>query len=813
MSVLRLRFLLPAVLFIAACGSDSTGVVAPPPVDVPTTITLLSGDDQTLVVGDSLTQPVRVRLTDSLGLPVSHWDVAVVWAAGAPFGSVTRLGITDSSGKATIGSMPFPHLGRVEGNISVDFPESLPGLTAVVYENVVAGPPLTMSLVTTGTADRYAGQVADAPVFMVQGRYGYGVASAPVRFRASSTGSVADTLVMTDSLGHATPGTWTHRSSLGLDSLTATSTAGSAVATDSVVSGPPATILITSGNNQQVGAGGVLPGAIQFTVTDAQGRDIPSDAPVVWTDEATGAVVCVQAHAFTLPACSWNVGTQAGQRYLDASVGPATARVAATVFAAPGAMVVVNDPAGDRTFAPGATIAGITVRLSLPDGSPAVGYMVDLVPSSRGMPRDSVVTDGQGNATASWTLSGSTPIGRLSLRFVVRLFPTVQDTVFARVPGQVAFHVLSAGKDFTCGTPSSTDEQTPAVICWGQNAEGQIGDGTTSRRVVPTASIVDWAAITTGTGPLLASGAAHSCATFFGFPGEYGTQTELSCWGANEFGQAGAAASPSAAPHLVLDVGVERAATGGSHTCARGITSHPGVLECWGDNSFGQLGDGTTTSRATRMPVVGPALSAASAGNGFTCATSGALVYCWGLNSSGQLGDGSTTNRALPVQVTGLPAALEGSVAVGDAHACVLDSTGAAYCWGQNDAGQLGDGSTTTRRTATRVATTVKFAALVAGGSHTCGLTALHVAYCWGSNAAGELGLGTASAYESTPQLVAGGLTFYSLAAGASHTCGVSGADGHAYCWGLNSDGQLGDGTLTNRAVPTQVADLGALPQ
>lgn len=240
---------------------------------------------------------------------------------------------------------------------------------------------------------------------------------------------------------------------------------------------------------------------------------------------------------------------------------------------------------------------------------------------------------------------------------------------------------------------------------------------------------------------------------------------------------------------------------GYDHTCARGSG---GRLFCWGGNAEGQVGDGSKTERESPVAISADrAWSSVSAGALQSCGVSNGTGYCWGKNARGQLGDGSTISRQSPAPLAGSMPALT-QITSGAEHGCALASTGAAYCWGRNDPGSLGDGTQFDRYAPTPVLGGLTFTRLIAGGYHSCGLTADGTAYCWGSNTQGAVGCGYTDAdcgnepfyrlNPKAPQPVRGDLKFRMLAAGNAHTCGIT-TDDLLYCWGRNGEGELGVAT------------------
>ncbi len=295
-------------------------------------------------------------------------------------------------------------------------------------------------------------------------------------------------------------------------------------------------------------------------------------------------------------------------------------------------------------------------------------------------------------------------------------------TTAEAVPGLSDATALSVGYEHACAIRASG-----RVVCWGRNQQNQAGAGSDPelglaiiRRTDPSGEVeIDDAA-------RLASGMEHTCVVR--------RNGELWCWGRNNR-TGGGGSSSGVARRVGTFTDATHAAAGADHGCARLET---GGVMCWGNsNSEGQVGDGTTTTRATPVPVTtladGTAVAATdvTAGTSFTCAIRAAgTVACWGLNGSGQIGDGTTTRATRPTTTTGIADAVE--ISAGVAHGCVVRSGGGVRCWGAGGNYRLGNAMTANQTAPVDVALGAA-RGVAAGATHTCAALASGGVVCWGS--------------------------------------------------------------------------------
>ena len=248
---------------------------------------------------------------------------------------------------------------------------------------------------------------------------------------------------------------------------------------------------------------------------------------------------------------------------------------------------------------------------------------------------------------------------------------------------------------------------------------------------------------------------------------------------------------------------------GHQHTCG---LDGSGQAWCWGANANGQLGNNGSAHEKTPVAVQHPSgvtFTSISAAEKHTCALdTGGQAWCWGYGGDGAMGGGFSLGDSVPVQVTHPSGVTFTSIATEYRHTCALTSAGQAYCWGRNGNGQLGDNTLTHRYTpvAVQQPSGVTFASVSTGWSHTCAETGGGQAYCWGLNSRGQLG-DASWTQRKTPAAVSqpSGVSLGLVTTGGYFTCGIDGV-GQSWCWGRNDYSQLGDGGTTDSNVPVAVS-------
>jgi len=361
---------------------------------------------------------------------------------------------------------------------------------------------------------------------------------------------------------------------------------------------------------------------------------------------------------------------------------------------------------------------------------------------------------------------------------------------------------VAAGVEHTCAV-----KQDGALWCWGRNFEGQLGLDpsvtsftTTPQQILPGGVI------------RVVTGGYHTCAVM--------DNLTLWCWGANWEGQLGNDSwSSTYTPSQVMAGGfplyVSSVAAGERHTCA---VDTAGNLLCWGNNWFGQVGDGTTSHKNSPVLIASGFLYV-SAGWRHTCAVKqDGSLWCWGRNMEGQIGDGNTPGsddcsiwdfgndcNKFPTYIASDVTA----VSVGARHTCATKQNGSLWCWGDNNWGQLGNGTRVRKTTPYPVITPAGALSISVGRGYSCAIKTDGSLWCWGNNSSGQLGNGESvwdSSYlpsQVSPPMLSD-VSFVSL--GGGHSCAIK-IDGSLWCWGNNWSGQVGDGTTQQRVYPVLVAN------
>jgi len=357
---------------------------------------------------------------------------------------------------------------------------------------------------------------------------------------------------------------------------------------------------------------------------------------------------------------------------------------------------------------------------------------------------------------------------------------------------------VSAGGDFTCILTKAKQVQ-----CFGDNAYGKLGNNSVKQSLIGVDVLSSPGSVLNGITSISAGG-SFACAVT-------GSSGGVKCWGQNDLGQLGNnTETPSSVAVDVLDASLQQltgsvlVSSGTNSACELGAS---GGVSCWGSNANGELGIATTQGSPVALAVTLASASAISVASHHACAAlKSGSASCWGLNTNSSLGLGDSTvvEATTPTPVVNLSTVQ--TISASTDNTCALTTGGGVYCWGFGSAGQLGNGSTSFQSSVPVQVTNLSSGVIQVGAGYhfACALTAGGSVLCWGANDAGQLGNGTTS-NSSVPVQTTGlnsGVT--SLSVGSRHACALMNS-GTVKCWGSNAFGNLGDGTTTSRTTPVAV--------
>ncbi|RYF40158.1 MAG: RCC1 repeat-containing protein, partial [Cytophagaceae bacterium] len=361
---------------------------------------------------------------------------------------------------------------------------------------------------------------------------------------------------------------------------------------------------------------------------------------------------------------------------------------------------------------------------------------------------------------------------------------TTDSSTAVTIPTLV-FKSVGVGSKHSCAVTS-----TGGIKCWGNNASGQLGDSTLVSKSTP----VDVSGLTSGYKTVV-SGATYSCALTTG--------GGVKCWGSNATGSLGNSSfidSNSGVDVTGLGSGVKYLfANRGGHSC---VVTTSGGAKCWGDNRFGQLGDGTQVNRSIPVDVAGltSGVDYLYLAGFTTCAklSSGAFK-CWGNNQNGQLGDSTNTNRLIPVDLTIVNSVRD--LSLGESSSCALKTDSTAVCWGYNTNAQINSNE---KYIVTPIAYPVtSLIAHRSGMSFQCSMASSGSVQCRGLRTSGQTVEGTTAYSGSTSvsiknELLGSNSVAEDVSIGKEHLCFTS-IFKKVYCLGSNDNGEIGDGSIAGK--------------
>ncbi len=376
---------------------------------------------------------------------------------------------------------------------------------------------------------------------------------------------------------------------------------------------------------------------------------------------------------------------------------------------------------------------------------------------------------------------------------------------------------IAAGNDFSCSAGMIR------TYCWGAGDDGQLGAGTTVDALEPVEAegSDDFQDEIVGA---IATGRAHSCALSWFEEGDDGGN--LYCWGDNAEGQVGDGTTTPRSEPAAVDEEIRQVATGADHTCAITTDGDVACWGRNDQGQLGTGATGPSMPAPQAVPGLTDVIDVAAGGDTTCALDEDGKAWCWGSDSHGQLGDGSGAGAGSPAPVAVEMADVDDDftqIEVGNRHACAVTAEGVAWCWGDDASGQAGDGPDPSDSSQpVEVTTEESVISISAGGDSSCAVLKTGTVYCWGANAEGQLGTGDRtdsdvpaevdqSNVPSSPFLsfsqatgaraTAGDGLLVEVSVGATHTCALD-FEGNAYCWGDNSRGQIGDGTTGDALIP-----------